>query len=177
MFGLLGDDEDAQAAEDESSDSEGSVGSPAMGNDQESGEDGAAIPAAAQKGKEWYDAWRWGWAVETWKPFLQHLNPSVVVLCGSLHAQPGFLMAVLSYNEERYGLDRCNMLALYPRNGALTEEGVKPKYKALEQAHMADHVLAQARCTRTFALQLQGPCISGTCSAHFQKGWSRRRRL
>ena len=26
---------------------------------------------------------------------------------------------------------------------ALKEEGIKPKRKALEQAHMADHVLAQ----------------------------------
>ena len=51
-------------------------------------------------------------------------------------------MAVLSYNEERYGLDRCNMIAFYPRNGAVKEEGVRPKTKAIEQAHMADHVLA-----------------------------------
>jgi hypothetical protein len=35
------------------------------------------------------------------------------------------------------------MLAFYPRNGAVKEEGIKPKRKALEQAHMADHVLVQ----------------------------------
>ena len=52
-------------------------------------------------------------------------------------------MAVLSYNEERYGLDRCSMFAFYPRNGASKEERIKPKRKALEQAHMAYHVLAQ----------------------------------
>ena len=51
-------------------------------------------------------------------------------------------MAVLSYNEERFGLDRSNMIAFYPRNGAVKEEGVRAKHKALEQAHMADHVLA-----------------------------------
>ena len=51
-------------------------------------------------------------------------------------------MAVLSYNEERYGLDRCNMIAFYPRNGAVKEEGVRPKTKAIEQAHMVDHVMA-----------------------------------
>ena len=48
---------------------------------------------------------------------------------------------MLSYNEERYGLDRCNMIAFYPRNGAVKEEGMRPKRKAIEQAHMADHVL------------------------------------
>ena len=51
-------------------------------------------------------------------------------------------MAVLGYNEERYGLDRCNMIAFYPRNSAVKEEGVRPKHKAIEQGHMADHVLA-----------------------------------
>ena len=50
-------------------------------------------------------------------------------------------MALLSYNEERYRLDRCNMIGFYPRNGAVKEEGVRPKHKAIEQAHMADHVL------------------------------------
>ena len=52
-------------------------------------------------------------------------------------------MVVLSYNEERYGLDRCSMLAFHPRNGAANKEGIKPNRKALEQAHMADHVMAQ----------------------------------
>ena len=52
-------------------------------------------------------------------------------------------MAVLAYNEERYGLDRCNLIAFYPRNGVVKEEGVRSKRKALEQAHVADHVLAQ----------------------------------
>lgn len=142
FLGLL-DDGEAKKGE-ESSDSEGSIASLALKSDQESGDEGgAAPPSALQKGKEWYDAWRWGWAPDTWKIFLQHLNPPLVVLSGSVHAQPGFLMAVLSYNEERYGLDRCAMLAFYPRNGAVEEEGIKPKHKALEQAHMADHVLAQ----------------------------------
>ena len=49
MLGLLGYDEDAQAAEDESSDSEGSVGPPTMGSDQKSRECRAGILAAAQK--------------------------------------------------------------------------------------------------------------------------------
>ena len=48
-------------------------------------------------------------------------------------------MAVLSYNEERYGLDRCSMIA---RSGVVKEEGARPKAKAIEQAHMVDHVLA-----------------------------------
>ena len=67
MLGLLG--EDAQAADDESSDSEGSVGPPTMGNDQESGKYDAAVMPATHRGKEWFDAWRWGWGVETWKYF------------------------------------------------------------------------------------------------------------
>ena len=49
---------------------------------------------------------------------------------------------MLGYNEERYGLDRCNMIAFYPRNSAVKEEGVRPKRKAIGQGHMADHVLA-----------------------------------
>ena len=51
-------------------------------------------------------------------------------------------MAVLSYNEERYGLERCNMIAFYPWNGAVKDECMRPKTKAIEQAHMVDHVLA-----------------------------------
>ena len=140
---LAGDD---NAAEDESSDSEGSIDSidpSGMGSDVEAAEENTAVPASAKVGKEWHDAWRWGWAMETWSTFLQQLNPPLAVLCNSFHAQPGFLMAVLSYNEERYGLDRCNLIAFYPRNGAVKEEGVRSKFKALEQAHMADHVLAQ----------------------------------
>ena len=85
MLGLLGDD-DAQAAEDESSDSEGSVGPPTMGSDPESGEDGADIPAATQQGKEWCDSWRffWGGAVEAWKTFLAVLEPTLVCIARQL---------------------------------------------------------------------------------------------
>ena len=96
----------------------------------------------AQGCSEWHCPWWWGWAEETWKPFLEALCPPLSVLCGSFHLQPGFLMAMLGYNEERYGLDRCNMIAFYPRNSAVKEEGVRPKRKAIEQGHMADHVLA-----------------------------------
>ena len=35
------------------------------------------------------------------------------------------------------------MLASFPRHGAFKVEGIKPKRKAWEQAHMADHVLAK----------------------------------
>ena len=49
---------------------------------------------------------------------------------------------MLTYNEERYGLDRSNSIAFYPRNGAVKEEGIRQKTKAIEQAHMADHVFA-----------------------------------
>ena len=111
----------------------------AWGGDLDSEE--APFPEA-QGCKEWYDSWRWGWAEETWKPFLEALCPPLSVLCGSFHSQPGFLMAILGYNEERYGLDRCNMIAFYPRNSAVKEEGIRPKCKTIEQGHMADHVLA-----------------------------------
>ena len=67
VIGLLGDEEDAQAAKDESSDSEGSVGPPTMRNGHESEEDGAAVLAAMCKEKEWFDAWRWGRGTGTWK--------------------------------------------------------------------------------------------------------------
>ena len=111
----------------------------AWGGDPDSEE--APFPEA-QGCNEWHCPWRWGWAEETWKPFLEALCPPLSVLCGSFHLQPGFLMAMLGYNEERYGLDRCNMIAFYPRNSAVKEEGVRPKRKAIEQGHMADHVLA-----------------------------------
>ena len=104
-------------------------------------EEEAPFPEA-QGCKHWHCPWRWGWAEETWKPLLEALCPPLSVLCGSFHLQPGFLMAMLGYNEERYGLDRCNMIAFYPRNSAVKEEGVRPKRKAIEQGHMADHVLA-----------------------------------
>ena len=38
-------------------------------------------------------------------------------------------------------MDRCNIIAFYPRNGAVQEEGMRPMHKAILQAHMADHVL------------------------------------
>ena len=69
---LAGDD---NAAEDESSDSEGSIDPPGMGSDVESAEENTAVPASAKVGKEWNDAWRWGWAMETWKAFLEQLKP------------------------------------------------------------------------------------------------------
>ena len=123
-LGLGGDG----TAQDDSCDSEeGSVEVevPGMASDPES-EDVAPVPAL-QQGNEWYDSWRWGWAEETWKAFLEPLCPPLSVLCGSFHAQPGLLMAVLSYNEGRYGLDRCNMIA---RSGVVKEEGVRPNHRA-----------------------------------------------
>jgi hypothetical protein len=138
-FAELEDFGDDDAAQDESSDSEENSDGEPMVSDAESGDD-APIPAL-QNGRQWYDSWRWGWAEETWKPFLAALCPPLSVLCGSFHGQPGFLMALISHNEERYGLDRCNMIAFYPRNGAVKEEGMRLKHKAIEQAHMADHVL------------------------------------
>ena len=72
-LGLGGDD---GAAQDESPDSEeGSVEAPGMGSDPES-EDAAPMPAL-QKGKEWYDSWRWGWAEETWKGHIGSIVPSL----------------------------------------------------------------------------------------------------
>ena len=60
---LAGDD---NAAEDESSDSEGSIDPSGMGSDvEESAEENTAVPASAKVGKEWHDVWRWGWAMET----------------------------------------------------------------------------------------------------------------
>ena len=55
-------------------------------------------------------------------------------------------MAMLSYSEERYGLDRRNMIA---RSGVVNEEGVRPKAKAIEQAHTVDHVLASVSAVYT----------------------------
>ena len=69
-------------------------------------------------------------------------------------------MAVLSYNEERYGLDRCSMIAFYPRSRVVKEEGVRPKAKAIEQAHMADHVLASVSAVYTDFL----PCSINSCT-------------
>ena len=34
---------------------------------------------------------------------------------------------MLGYNEERYGLDRCNMIAFYPRNSAVKEEWMRER--------------------------------------------------
>ena len=77
-FAELEDFGDDDAAQDESSDSEeGSDGEP-MVSDAESG-DAAPIPAL-QIGRQWYDSWRWGWAEETWKPFLAAVCPPLSVL-------------------------------------------------------------------------------------------------
>ena len=53
---------------------------------------------------------------------------------------------MLGYNEERYGLDRCNMIALYPRNSAVKEEGVRPKRKAIEALRRAERISKASRC-------------------------------
>ena len=63
------------------------------------------------------------------------------------------------------------MLAFYPRNGAFKEEGCKPKCKALEQAHMADHVLAQVSSVYLdFCSPVSRHCVSGTFAHMFKRG-------
>ena len=90
--------EDAQAADDESSDSGGSVGPPTMGNGQEYWEDDAVVMPATHRGKERFDAWWWGWGVETWRHFLQAFDPFPCCLVRQFAWPAGFLMVVLSYN-------------------------------------------------------------------------------
>ena len=96
---------------------------------------------AQERRCHWLHDWRWGWAPETWTVFLESLNPSLVDLCGSVHLQPGLLMSVLSYNDARFGLKRCELIAFYPRACASQDVGARPGAKHLEQGHMADHVL------------------------------------
>ena len=50
-------------------------------------------------------------------------------------------MSVLSYNEARVGLDRCELIAFYPRDCASQDVDSRPRAKHLEQGHIADHVL------------------------------------
>ena len=95
---LMGDAGDALAEGDDGSGDGGDAD--ASASDAELSED---VPRAAGGSKCWLHAWRWGWAPETWTVFLESLNPSLVVLCGSLHLQPGLLMSVLSYNDARVG--------------------------------------------------------------------------
>jgi len=114
------------------------------GDASHASDDGASEepqPEQVVGGKRWLTAWRWGWATEAWKPFLEKLAPSVAVLCSSMHLQPGLLMSVLSYNDARFGLDRCHLFAFYPRDCGVQEEGVQASQKHLEQGHLADHVL------------------------------------
>ena len=89
-----------------------------------------------------------------------------------------FLMVALSYNEERYGLDRCGMLAFYPTNAAFKEEGINPKRKALEQAHMADHVLAQVSSVYSDFRLVVAKAVrkQHLCRTNSKKRWSHRRR-
>ena len=74
MIGLLG--EDAQAADDESCDSEGSVGPPTMGSDQDSVEHYVVVMPATHRGKERFDAWRWGGEWKHAKPFRAATDPT-----------------------------------------------------------------------------------------------------
>ena len=126
----------------ESDDGSGDGGGAGVGDAEQSEEEqGWNAPRATEVGKPWLNAWRWGWAPETWTAFLESLSPSLVVLCGSVHLQPGLLMSVLSYNDARFGLDRCELIAFYPRDCASQDVDVRPRAKHLEQGHIADHVL------------------------------------
>ena len=136
---LLGDGADASA---ESDDGSGDGGGAGVGDAEQSEEEtGSNAPRATEGGRPWLNAWRWGWAPETWTAFLESLSPSLVVLCGSVHLQPGLLMSVLSYNDARFGLDRCELIAFYPRDCASQDVDARPRAKHIEQGHIADHVL------------------------------------
>ena len=139
LMGGLPDDADSS---DGSGDGELNAGDP--DDSEESGVDevGKVVqPKQVAGGGRWSSAWRWGWSSETWKPFLEKLAPELVVLCGSMHLQPGLILSVLSYNDSRFGLDRCQLYAFYPRDCGIQEDGVKVSPKHVEQGHMADHVL------------------------------------
>ena len=135
---LMGEEGDASAASDDGSGDGGDLG--AEDNEAEESEE-ENTPAVTNNGKAWLGAWRWGWPPETWSAFLEALAPSLVVLCGSVHLQPGLLMSVLSYNDARFGLARCELFAFYPRDCASRDEDARPREKHIEQGHIADHVL------------------------------------
>ena len=135
---LMGDAGDPSAESDDGSGDGGDAA--ASAGDAEQSEESHA-PRAAEGSKPWLHAWRWGWAPETWTVFLESLSPSLVVLSGSVHLQPGLLMSVLSYNDARFGLDRCELIAFYPRDCASKDVDARPRAKHLEQGHIADHVL------------------------------------
>jgi len=111
MFSFLGDAEYAQAAEDESSDSEGSVGPPTMVRDQESEEDGAVVLAATHRGKEWFYAWRRGGRGNV-NTCLAALGPTPCCIVRPLLMASRVVVDGLSCHtmRRRYGLGRCNML-------------------------------------------------------------------
>ena len=50
-------------------------------------------------------------------------------------------MSVLSHNDARVGLGRCELIAFYPRDCASQDVDARPRAKHLEQGHIADHVL------------------------------------
>ena len=111
--------------------------------EEEDGEGGIpkGIPAPTESGRDWLPGWRWGWAVETWTKLLESLAPRVVVLCGSVHLQPGLLYSVLSYNDTRFGLGVCELIGFYPRGCASHDVDVRARATHLEQGHIADHML------------------------------------
>ena len=135
---LMGEEGDAAAAASDDGSGDGGLG--AQDNEDEESEE-ENTPAVTNNGKAWLGAWRWGWPPETWSAFLEALAPSLVVLCGSVHLQPGLLMSVLSYNDARFGLARCELFAFYPRDCASRDEDARPREKHIEQGHIADHVL------------------------------------
>ena len=111
--------------------------------EEEDGEGGIpkGIPAPTESGRYWLPGWRGGWAVETWTKLLESLAPRVVVLCGSVHLQPGLLYSVLSYNDTRFGLGVCELIGFYPRGCASHDVDVRARATHLEQGHIADHML------------------------------------
>ena len=138
---LMGNTVDASEESDDGSgeEPEGNEVDEVEEEEEEDGEGG--IPATTEGGRWWLPGWRWGWAVETWTKLLDSLNPSLVVLCGSVHLQPGLLMSVLSYNVTRFGVGVCELIWFYPRHCASQDVAARPRAKHLEQGHMADHML------------------------------------
>ena len=136
---LMGEADDS--ASDDGSGDGGVIGD--AGDSEHSEEEGMPLVQHHGNGKRkpWLNAWRWGWPSETWTAFLESLSPKLVVLCGSMHLQPGLLMSILSYNDARFGLDRCEIIAFYPRDCASQDVDARPRAKHVEQGHIADHVL------------------------------------
>ena len=97
----------------------------------------ASVQDATTAKNSWARAWRHGPHSDTWTAVLTSFSPQQVLCVRSFQWSAGLLMAVLRYNDSRFGLSRVQFHGFHPHGTADRPS----QAKVALAAHIADHML------------------------------------